>query len=116
MADDESFDIYGDDDDDPASPSSPSTHSAPKKRLRRERSSSAPPLMSPKDEDDDGASTPRQKKIKEEDTKDTDLDEDPFREYDNHVFHLIYCPVTLSFKGCAFKTLCLGSVNSELIV
>jgi hypothetical protein len=84
MADEEPFDIYGD--DDLTSPSSPSQQSGPKKRLRRERSSSAPPLVSPKDEDDDGASTPRQKKVKEDDEEDN---EDPFREYDNHVFTLV---------------------------
>lgn len=94
MADEDTFDIYGD--EDITSPSSPSTQSGPKKRLRRERSSSAPPLMSPKDvpsnaadqEEEDGGSTPRQKKVKEEvdlENAPTD-DEDPFREYDNHVF------------------------------
>jgi hypothetical protein len=92
MSEEETFDIYGD--DDTTSPSSPSQQSGPKKRLRRERSSSAPPLISPKDEDDDGASTPRQKKVKEDESnhvnhKNGDAvedDEDPFREYDNHVF------------------------------
>ena len=79
MADEESFDIYGDDGD--VEPSSPSQQSGPKKRLRRERSSSAPPLTSAEEEEDDRSSTPRGKKVKEED----DRDEDPFREYDNHV-------------------------------
>jgi hypothetical protein len=85
MADEEPFDIYGD--DDPSLPSSPSQQSGPKKRLRRERSSSAPPLISPADEQSDGASTPRQKKVKEEvvDGADDEVDEDPFAEYDNHV-------------------------------
>jgi len=83
MADEESFDIYGD--DDPSLPSSPSQQSGPKKRLRRERSSSAPPLISPADEQSDGASTPRQKKVKEEIPGDDEVDQDPFAEYDNHV-------------------------------
>lgn len=82
MAEEETFDIYGD--DDTTSPSSPSQQSGPKKRLRRERSSSAPPLISPQDDEDDGASTPRQKKVKEDDDQ-SDEEEDPFKEYDNHV-------------------------------
>jgi hypothetical protein len=82
MAEEETFDIYGD--DDTTLPSSPSQQSGPKKRLRRERSSSAPPLISPQDEEDDGASTPRQKKVKEDDNQSGE-DEDPFKEYDNHV-------------------------------
>ena len=85
MAEEETFDIYGD--DDTTLPSSPSQQSGPKKRLRRERSSSAPPLISPQDEEDDGASTPRQKKVKEDDNQ-SDEDEDPFKEYDNHVLLL----------------------------
>jgi len=99
MADDEeTFDIYGDDDSS-TSPSSPSQQSGPKKRLRRERSSSAPPMMSPKDEDDDGGSTPRQKKIKEDEATVVDGDEDPFREYDNHVCCL---SVSHSCTACPF--------------
>jgi hypothetical protein len=94
MADEETFDIYGD--DEPLSPSSPSHQSGPKKRLRRERSSSAPPLSvsSP-----NGADSPRGKKFKEEDLRDEktqsaelkleEEDEDPFQEYDNHVFTLV---------------------------
>jgi len=95
MADEDTFDIYGDDDS--TSPSSPGTQSGPKKRLRRERSSSAPPPLSKSKDDDDaeddeGDLTPRGKKVKEE-KNDVSLeeelvgsDEDPFREYDNHVF------------------------------
>jgi len=96
MADEDTFDIYGDDDS--TSPSSPGTQSGPKKRLRRERSSSAPPPLSKSKDDDDDAEddegdlTPRGKKVKEE-KNDVSLeeelvgsDEDPFREYDNHVF------------------------------
>src|SRR5579871_3661050 len=89
MADEDTFDIYGDDDS--TSPSSPGAQSGPKKRLRRERSSSAPPLSKAKEEDEeDGDSTPRGKKVKEEQVDDHEVDigndEDPFREYDNHVF------------------------------
>jgi hypothetical protein len=81
MADEESFDIYGD--DEAASPSSPS-QSGPKKRLRRERSSSAPPLINNAEEEEDGSSTPRGKKVKEEELEDEE-DVDPFREYDDDV-------------------------------
>jgi hypothetical protein len=83
MADEDSFDIYGD--DDPASPASP-TQSGPKKRLRRERSSSAPPLSANnEDGEDDGETTPRGKKVKEEVPVSLGDDEDPFSEYDTHV-------------------------------
>ena len=95
MSEEETFDIYGDVDGDSISRSSPSQQSGPKKRLRRERSSSAPPLISPLDGgESDGASTPRQKKVKEDDEKSVngdnsngivEVEEDPFREYDNHV-------------------------------
>ena len=96
MADSDSFDIYGDDDSLP--PSSP-TQSGPKKRLRRERSSSAPPLSANSDDhDDDGGSTPRGggKKVKEENNVEDDLgeeEEDPFAEYDNHVFITSHVPI-----------------------
>jgi len=103
MADDEeTFDIYGDDDSS-TSPSSPSQQSGPKKRLRRERSSSAPPMLSPKDEDDDGGSTPRQKKIKEDDAPVVvDEDEDPFRDYENHV-----CCLSVSHSCTTCPFLCV---------
>jgi hypothetical protein len=81
MAEEEVFDIYGDEGD--VVPSSPSEQSGPKKRLRRERSSSAPPLSNNDDEEDDRSSTPRGKKVKEEEIEDDE--EDPFAEYDNHV-------------------------------
>src|SRR5271169_965414 len=96
MADEDTFDIYGDDDS--ISPSSPSQQSGPKKRLRRERSSSAPPLSKSASNGDEENGSPRGKKIKEEDNRDEtktgtalkleeeDEEEDPFREYDNHVF------------------------------
>ena len=93
MTDEEPFDIYGEEDDSTL-PSSPSAQSGPKKRLRRERSSSAPPLISPKDEGDSGASTPRQKKVKEDEG-----DEDPFSDFDNHVLlPFLFSPILyLSF-------------------
>jgi hypothetical protein len=98
MADEDTFDIYGD--DDLISPSSPSQQSGPKKRLRRERSSSAPPLSKSASNGDEENGSPRGKKIKEEDNRDEETkagtalkleeegeeEEDPFREYDNHVF------------------------------
>ena len=95
MTDSDSFDIYGD--EDPLSPSSP-TQSGPKKRLRRERSSSAPPLSANSDDDDDdGGSTPRGggKKVKEANNVEDDLgeEEDPFAEYDNHVFITSHVPI-----------------------
>jgi hypothetical protein len=93
MTEEDTFDIYGDDES--ASPASPGVQAGPKKRLRRERSSSAPPPSKSKEEeeDGDGDATPRGKKIKEEKPPEEDLvgsDEDPFREYDNHVFYLRY--------------------------
>jgi len=88
LADEDTFDIYGDDDD-PGSPASP-TQSGPKKRLRRERSSSAPPLSANNEDEDEGETTPRGKKVKEEGPGLVDgvedEDEDPFAEYDSHVF------------------------------
>lgn len=95
MADSDSFDIYGD--EDPLSPSSP-TQSGPKKRLRRERSSSAPPLSANSDDrDDDGGSTPRGggKKVKEDNSVEDELgdEEDPFAEYDDHVFITSHVPI-----------------------
>jgi hypothetical protein len=114
MTDSDSFDIYGDDNSLSLSPSPSSpTQSGPKKRLRRERSSSAPPLSANSDDrDDDGASTPRGggKKVKEEETRvEDDLveDEDPFAEYDHHVFtHFLmslYRWFSFSCSGCSVQ-------------
>jgi hypothetical protein len=114
MAEEESFDIYGD--DDVTSPSSPS-QSGPKKRLRRERSSSAPPLINNNEEEDDGSSTPRGKKVKEEEPDDEELD--PFREYDDDV--LTRVPVLFSvmwqsrgaWLGCKCTVWLMFSITME---